>query len=260
MGADGTFDDRLGGTLYDRLGVDASADLAALRTAYRRRARELHPDLHRSPEGGDAADGPAVARQLEMALVNEAWAVLSDPTRRAAYDRTLVVAATAAPTVVFRPAPPRRASPTVLGRKEAWIDGVRVRIRFLGTMAGRSAVQTLLLRHPGTARTDWEAALPPILDHLGLDTVDRVKGARAAGAAPLDLANAAALIGLVSYGTALVAGAAAPGRGRTVDDDVLRRASMVDRMFDTLAHELPRGLVRELGDNPRVARRLGARR
>jgi molecular chaperone DnaJ len=60
---------------YQQLGVSADADLATLRQAYRRTALECHPDR----ANGDAG---------RMAAVNAAWAVLSDPARRAAYDRT----------------------------------------------------------------------------------------------------------------------------------------------------------------------------
>jgi curved DNA-binding protein CbpA len=48
-----------------------------VRAAYHELARLLHPDTH----GG--------AANREMAFVNEAWRVLSDPGRRAAYDATL---------------------------------------------------------------------------------------------------------------------------------------------------------------------------
>jgi len=60
---------------YDRLGVAPSATDAEIRAAYRRRARAAHPD-----HAGSAAD---------MAALNEAWRVLSDPGRRAMYDRAL---------------------------------------------------------------------------------------------------------------------------------------------------------------------------
>jgi molecular chaperone DnaJ len=50
----------------------ASAD--EIRAAYRALARRLHPDK----QGG--------AQNPEMAAVNEAWRVLSDPARRAVYD------------------------------------------------------------------------------------------------------------------------------------------------------------------------------
>ena len=65
-------------TLYDRLGVDPSASVDDLRAAYRRRARELHPDRH-----GAGATG------AEMADLNHAWRVLSDPAARRAYDAGL---------------------------------------------------------------------------------------------------------------------------------------------------------------------------
>lgn len=65
-----------GVSLYEVLGVPPSADQATLRQAYLALARRHHPDR----DGGDAA---------RMRAVNEAWAVLSDPVRRARYDRSL---------------------------------------------------------------------------------------------------------------------------------------------------------------------------
>lgn len=58
---------------YDVLGVAPAADEVRLRQAYVALARRHHPDRI----GGDAE---------RMRAVNEAWAVLSDPARRAAYD------------------------------------------------------------------------------------------------------------------------------------------------------------------------------
>lgn len=72
-------------THYERLGVSPTATADELRAAYRALARRLHPDVG----GGDAE---------RMAAVNEAWAVLSDPRRRAGYDATLRTDAVAAPT------------------------------------------------------------------------------------------------------------------------------------------------------------------
>jgi curved DNA-binding protein CbpA len=57
---------------YDILKVSSTADLAAIRLAYRRQARQHHPD-----RGGD----PGL-----MELVNEAWAVLGNARKRRAYD------------------------------------------------------------------------------------------------------------------------------------------------------------------------------
>ncbi|HWB70927.1 MAG TPA: J domain-containing protein [Egibacteraceae bacterium] len=65
------------GDHYEALGVHRWADPRAIRAAYLQAMREHHPD--RRP--GDPA-AAAVARRA-----NAAWEVLSDPARRAAYDR-----------------------------------------------------------------------------------------------------------------------------------------------------------------------------
>ncbi|HEY8447584.1 MAG TPA: molecular chaperone DnaJ [Thermomicrobiales bacterium] len=61
---------------YEVLGVSRTATAEELRRAYRRLAREYHPDVNKSP-GADE----------KFKEINEAYEVLSDPERRAAYDR-----------------------------------------------------------------------------------------------------------------------------------------------------------------------------
>jgi curved DNA-binding protein CbpA len=65
--------------LYQLLGVARDASQQEIALAWRRRAREAHPDARRGDDGA-----PARFRALA-----EAWRVLGDPGRRAAYDRGL---------------------------------------------------------------------------------------------------------------------------------------------------------------------------
>ena len=69
--------------LYARLGIDPSAPPEAIVAAFRRKARVLHPDV---PRTGNAE---------AFVWVKEAYDVLSDPAKRAAYDRSARAAAAA---------------------------------------------------------------------------------------------------------------------------------------------------------------------
>ena len=62
--------------LYDLLGVARDADADTIKKAYRRLARKLHPDVNPDPE-----------TQEKFKEVTRAYEVLSDPQKRAAYDR-----------------------------------------------------------------------------------------------------------------------------------------------------------------------------
>ena len=62
---------------YEVLGVSRDADDATIKKAFRRLARELHPDVNTN-------DPQAEEKFKECA---EAYEVLSDPDRRATYDR-----------------------------------------------------------------------------------------------------------------------------------------------------------------------------
>ena len=65
--------------LYQLLGVARDASRQEIALAWRRRARDEHPDARHGDDGA-----PARFRALA-----EAWQVLGDPGRRAAYDRGL---------------------------------------------------------------------------------------------------------------------------------------------------------------------------
>ena len=62
---------------YDVLGVGRSADEKDLKAAYRKLAKQLHPDANQ----GDAQT------EAKFKELNEAYDVLKDPQKRAAYDR-----------------------------------------------------------------------------------------------------------------------------------------------------------------------------
>jgi curved DNA-binding protein CbpA len=85
---------------YAVLGVPQTADRRDIQRAYRALARRTHPDF-----GGD---------ESAMARINEAWHVLSDPGRRAAYDGK--------PRQTLPQRPARRDGTTVLdfGRYQGW--------------------------------------------------------------------------------------------------------------------------------------------
>lgn len=62
--------------LYKRLGVAPTATDAEIKKAYRKLAKQLHPDLH--------PDDPQAETRFKD--VNEAYETLSDPDKRKSYD------------------------------------------------------------------------------------------------------------------------------------------------------------------------------
>ena len=61
---------------YETLGVARDATAEDIKKAFRRRARKFHPDVSKEPDA-----------EQRMKEVNEAYTVLSDPEKRAAYDQ-----------------------------------------------------------------------------------------------------------------------------------------------------------------------------
>ena len=64
---------------YEALGVARTATEKEIKSAYRKLARQHHPDLHQ----GDAKK----AAEEKFKIINEAYEVLGDPEKRAKYDR-----------------------------------------------------------------------------------------------------------------------------------------------------------------------------
>ncbi|MFS8006800.1 putative DnaJ domain, Chaperone J-domain superfamily [Helianthus anomalus] len=66
-------------SLYEVLGVEIGADTREVKSAYRRLARVLHPDVGSCESSAD-----------EFMRVHSAYATLVDPVKRAEYDRSFV--------------------------------------------------------------------------------------------------------------------------------------------------------------------------
>jgi hypothetical protein len=122
---------------YRVLGVDPSASLLDIARARRRLAKRHHPDL----TAGDAA-------AAEMARINAAWRLLSDPEGRADWDRANGVSPAVAGTGpitwtewAYAPAPIRRPSEGG-GSHVAWwvLGGISI---FLILIVGAGILSTL---------------------------------------------------------------------------------------------------------------------
>src|SRR5258708_40123667 len=61
---------------YQTLGVSRTASEKEIKSAYRRLARQFHPDVNKDPKATD-----------RFKLINEAYEVLSDPQKRSKYDQ-----------------------------------------------------------------------------------------------------------------------------------------------------------------------------
>ncbi|CAK7346174.1 unnamed protein product [Dovyalis caffra] len=68
-------------SLYEVLGIQMGATCQEIKTAYRKLARILHPDV--------SANGQREGAACEFIRLHEAYETLSDPAKRADYDRSL---------------------------------------------------------------------------------------------------------------------------------------------------------------------------
>ena len=223
-------------SLYERLGVARDATLMILRRAYRREALRYHPDR----STGDSET---------MSELNDAWFVLSDPIRRAAYDKTLK-------PVPARPGDePESPPPSPPLHTTNWFDSLKLQAVRLGHEAALSASQALARRNH-VRRSEYETLVKEIAGCFGDRIEQRVRLARTAGAAPLDLGLTAALIGLREYCESFLQAS----NESEVDTETIRKAQLLDRTWDNLAHSISRELETALGGNPRTLRTLTGRR
>ncbi|MEX1007998.1 MAG: DnaJ domain-containing protein [Acidimicrobiia bacterium] len=147
--------------LYAELGVGRTATREEIATAFRARARELHPDAHPAdPSGGEE----------QFKRVSMAYRVLSNPARRARYDsghRDATASTPRTPSVVPSPA----ASPIVvpatgrlhLTRRSArWALGGGIALIVLGLAAAAWVVS--LQRHDADLRARGVAAVATVVE------------------------------------------------------------------------------------------------
>jgi hypothetical protein len=114
-------------TLYELLGVEPDASTATIRAAYRRAAREHHPD-----RAGDRSSA-------RMAEINRAWEVLGNPEARRQYDLGLRT-----PTFTRLPSPPVDPVEPSYHPFARYQDPPRIPWRFMGVMAVLGSAVVLL--------------------------------------------------------------------------------------------------------------------
>ncbi|PVZ13954.1 MULTISPECIES: J domain-containing protein [unclassified Pseudomonas] len=105
-------------THYNNLRVTRNAPPEVIRAAYKALVQKYHPDKHPGSENATRI----------LLLVNEAYAVLSDPKRKAEHDRWIDAQPTADQPGAPLPAPAAPPSPR-RGPKLAWV-GVLVILAF----------------------------------------------------------------------------------------------------------------------------------
>ncbi len=121
---------------YSVLEVPRTATNGEIRAAYRRMAREHHPDAN-----------PGAEAERLMRRINEAWETLRDPQRRSQYDRLLPVLARRGPpgrTAQRQPAEPAQRPPA----RAAWFAEDAPR-----------AEQQSSAQFTGDPSVDWYAAV-----------------------------------------------------------------------------------------------------
>jgi curved DNA-binding protein CbpA len=74
---------------YEILGVNPDSSPQDIKSAFRRQAKRLHPDMHYATENTKVRESSATIRESAMRLILEAYKILSDAEKRRTYDREL---------------------------------------------------------------------------------------------------------------------------------------------------------------------------
>ena len=74
---------------YEILGVEPDSSPKDIKSAFRRQAKRLHPDMYYSTGKARSEESPATLRESAMRLILEAYKILSDAEKRRIYDREL---------------------------------------------------------------------------------------------------------------------------------------------------------------------------
>jgi curved DNA-binding protein CbpA len=117
-----------GSTHYQRLGLPPLASPEEVRQAFRRLSKQLHPDTALL----SSSEAHRAFRDLQ-----EAYAILSDPDRRRAYDRQLAIAA---PATLPPPPPPSAPRSAELSSRRPLSGGEWFALVLLGGALGFSLV------------------------------------------------------------------------------------------------------------------------
>jgi len=126
---------------YEVLGVPQAASDEDVRRAYLRLARAHHPDYFVDAPAGDRA-----AAEQRMRAINEAWAILRDPSRRRAFDTEEPrpfqpfddqpddVDPRDVPDVPYRPAPPPSISERTLTMAPVMLFAASIVVAAIGVI------------------------------------------------------------------------------------------------------------------------------
>ncbi len=131
---------------YRILGVDRKADSKAIGEAFRRLARQYHPDVNKDPQAAE-----------KFKEINEAYQVLSDPEKRARYDQMLELRERGMPweQVFTRPGTGRTAEWTWFGEPQDLFGGFSDFFRrFFADLGGPFEAEGLWGQQPLTATAE----------------------------------------------------------------------------------------------------------